>query len=63
MSLTCRQPGHIPHIWPPLPLTQNHMIFSCEQFCQWCPVVAKDLKYVNQSPTGYRPTIDHLLTT
>ncbi|KAH8656490.1 hypothetical protein BGZ60DRAFT_142394 [Tricladium varicosporioides] len=44
MALSCRHQGHLPHIWPSLPLDKNHMIYSCEQYCQWCPGAAKDLK-------------------
>ncbi|RDW79448.1 hypothetical protein BP6252_04086 [Coleophoma cylindrospora] len=53
MSLACRVPVHVPHIWPSLPLAQDFMILPCEQFCQWCALTAKDLKRW-ETATGLR---------
>ena len=67
MALSCRQQAHLPHLWPTLPLEKDHMIYACEQFCQWCPIAVKDLKYVcpalNRSSTGRQPVTDQLTTT
>lgn len=46
MVVSCRQHNHLPHIWPSLPLQQDHMIYACEQYCQWCIELGTDLKYV-----------------
>jgi hypothetical protein len=64
MALSCRQQAHLPHIWPTLPLEKDHMIYACEQYCQWCPMAAKDLKYVwPRLITSRQPVVDQLTTT